>query len=154
MDSFSSHSKFEFCKMKVVICISIKLTLKPTLLLGLKISNKKTMSCKQKCKKDLKRLRLLSKRLSKIYYSMFMIKYRWNMKYSLSIHLFYGWFYTFMPYRSKSSYSHTDQQLKDVDLFKFIWHFSTTHYERDSFMRDCSWRGQIAYFGEKTPKFV
>ena len=43
MDSFSSHSKFEFCKMKVVICISIKLTLKPTLLLGLKISNKKTV---------------------------------------------------------------------------------------------------------------
>ena len=52
MDSFSSHSKFEFCKMKVVICISIKLTLKPVLLFGLKISNKKIMSCKQKCKKD------------------------------------------------------------------------------------------------------
>ena len=32
MDSFSSHSKFEFRKMKVVMCISAKLAFKPALL--------------------------------------------------------------------------------------------------------------------------
>ena len=47
MDSFSSHSKFEFRKMKVVICISTKLAFKPALLWEWKISNLKTESAKK-----------------------------------------------------------------------------------------------------------
>ena len=43
MNSFSYHFKFEFCEMKVFICISAKLVFKPALLWGWKISGIKTV---------------------------------------------------------------------------------------------------------------
>ena len=36
MDSFSYHSKFKLCKMKVVICISAKLAIEARVTLGVK----------------------------------------------------------------------------------------------------------------------
>ena len=55
MDSFSYHSKFKLCKMKVVICISAKLAIEARVTLGVKDFKHKNycMSCKQKRKKDL-----------------------------------------------------------------------------------------------------
>ena len=71
------------------------------------------------------------KKLSKIHYRMFMLQYHQNIEYSLSIHLFYGWFYLLiLSCRMVTKGCSHLQQLKDAGLLKFLCCFGTTLHER------------------------
>ena len=73
MDSFSYNSEFKLHKLEVIIQISSKLALKPMFLWGWKILNIKIVLYALQAKTQ-------KRWLSKIYRSMFMLQYPWNIK--------------------------------------------------------------------------
>ena len=79
------------------------------------------MSCKQKCKKD---------RLIQINCSICLCSR--NIEYSISTHLFHGWFQllTLLCQMVTKSYTHLHNPAVERCRFNFFWHFGTTYHER------------------------
>ena len=125
MDSFFYLSKFEL-KMKIDICISAKLAFK-LCYSGVGVKDFKKKNCI---------ICLVCKSAEKVDYLKYIVAYLCsiNNEYSISIHLFYGWFQllTLSSRMVAKSSTHIHNPEVEKCRFKFLCHFGTTSHERAS----------------------